>query len=153
MTPDQIKAMSNKPTPLPDVDDIRDKMRWDNCRVLRECIETLLATIPSDKSSAAYCYWLLAQGYRVCVKGWKPNEYLYLDHDDKRVYDQEGNRCDPSIYASGMGWTTYEEPPAVDDDELRRKCVAYSTHMLTTPPVPECPRFTPAELARLKELQ
>ena len=152
--------MNTKPKPLPDVERINIEIDWDNLYILRDHIRTLIATIPRDKSSSAYALWLMAQGYKIRMSGWtNPDpDLLYIYLDQGCIVWSGGNlyKYGLEIGSSariGWHWTIYEEPPAVDDDELRRKCVEYSRHMLTIPPVSECPRFTPAELARLKELQ
>lgn len=153
MTPDQIKAMSNKPTPLPDVERINTEIDWDNLYILRDHIRTLLATIPRDKSSAAYAMWLMAQGYKIRKDNWGNKEqYVRFGDDGPRWAD--GTKFDLGLnnnWAGEGAWLIYEEPPAVDDDELRRKCAKFALAWATYV-VADDFDFTPAELQRLKEL-
>ena len=147
--------MSDKPNPLPDVEEIEKFVNSIRCHGTKQrYMRTLLRTIPPDKSSAAYAMWLMAQGYKIRKDNWGNKEqYVRFGDDGPRWAD--GTKFDLGLnnnWAGEGAWLIYEEPPAVDDDELRRKCVEYSRHMLTIPPVSEYPRFTPAELQRLKEL-
>lgn len=162
MTPDEIKAMNNKPNPLPDVDALQEVVdtccpnSGDHACLSCRAITRLLSTIPRDKSSAAYALWLFSQGYkRIRWSAWNEGQYIEKTFEgfvDEHKVSMNGMVLRDAILTGDEHWCIYEEPPAVDDDELRRKCVEYSRHMLTIPPVSECPRFTPAELQRLKEL-
>lgn len=130
-------------------------------------LKRLLSTIPSDKSSAEYALWLLSQGCKIRANHWVGQSHV-VARSGEIFYCDTG--CGPRRYQGfgdvknlGCHWTIYEEPPPpVDDEELRRKCVKHVCDQIRT--IDACvsgessgttlggTHFTPAELARLKEL-
>lgn len=151
------------PTSIPNVEAMQEVI--DTCcpnagdHACKSCraITRLLRTIPRDKSSAEYALWLMSQGYRVRKEDWckRPTQFLHLV--DQTITWFDGNPFNGNLRRGWAGddpWLIYEEPPAVDDDEIRWKCVAFVQKLTeSAEQVATNLNLSSAELARLKELQ